>query len=248
MKNDIILILSFLTIILTIMWFNMRDLSISKYDPGLLNRRLSSEAPGQLFLRNKHSVSTDGSERTYRRENFRRRRKWKQNFRTTVHKMFDPGFGNSLNTSIRNPPSANTNATFGSFAESLRNSVENDVSPLALLACVNQTRCITPKLQLRQHFNVYYCKHVGHGVRFYFLVSFFSHSMSLIRKLIEDWLSQIREGLLLHPNIHFVSRPEDADIVVYLPVSADWHKTGIEELSMRLLFSPVFIDSNIRVQ
>ena len=42
--------------------------------------------------------------------------------------------------------------------------------PIALIRCKNQTQCIQPKLQLEKTFDVYYCKHVGHGVRFYFLV------------------------------------------------------------------------------
>jgi len=67
-------------------------------------------------------------------------------------------------------------------------------------------------LQLKEQFKVYYCKHVGHGVRFYFLV---------------------KEGLLLHPNIHLVSSPEEADVVIYLPVSADWHKTECRDPLLR---------------
>lgn len=77
-------------------------------------------------------------------------------------------------------------------------------NPIAMIKCVNQTKCIQPVLQLKEHYNVYYCKHVSHGVRFYFLV---------------------REGLLLHPKIRLVDRPEDADVIVYLPESAVWHKT-----------------------
>jgi hypothetical protein len=64
--------------------------------------------------------------------------------------------------------------------------------------------CIQPHLQLQRTYKVYYCKHVGHGVRFYFLV---------------------KEGLLLHPNLHLVDNGDKADVVVYLPVSADWDKT-----------------------
>jgi hypothetical protein len=76
--------------------------------------------------------------------------------------------------------------------------------PIALIKCENQTSCIHPKLQLERIFKVYYCKHVGHGVRFYFLV---------------------REGLLLHPKIVLVSKPEVADVIVWLPESAPWHKS-----------------------
>lgn len=76
--------------------------------------------------------------------------------------------------------------------------------PISVIKCNNQTACIQPKLQLIKKFDVYYCSHTGHGVRFYFLV---------------------KEGLLLHPNIRFVSTPNDADVIVYLPESAPWHKT-----------------------
>lgn len=77
-------------------------------------------------------------------------------------------------------------------------------NPVALIKCNNQTRCIQPVLQLRKTYNVYYCNKVGHGVRFYFL---------------------IREGLLQHPNINLVSTPEAAQVIVYLPESAPWHKS-----------------------
>lgn len=73
-----------------------------------------------------------------------------------------------------------------------------------ILKCYNQSSCIQPKLLLQKVYNVYYCKHVGYGVRFYYLV---------------------REGLLLHPNIRLVSDPYVADIIVYLPVSMDWDKS-----------------------
>jgi hypothetical protein len=58
--------------------------------------------------------------------------------------------------------------------------------------------CIQPYLQLQRTFDVYYCKHVGHGVRFYFLV---------------------KEGLLLHPNLRFVDDGNKADVVVVSPGS-----------------------------
>lgn len=86
-----------------------------------------------------------------------------------------------------------------------RTYTSESMKPSALVKCDNQTRCIQPRLQLTRSFNVYYCKHIGYGVRFYYLV---------------------REGLLLHPRINLVSTPEKADIVVYLPVSADWEKSG----------------------
>jgi hypothetical protein len=77
-------------------------------------------------------------------------------------------------------------------------------NPVALIKCNNQTRCIQPVLQLRKTYNVYYCKKVSHGVRFYFL---------------------IREGLLQHPKINLVSTPEAAEVIVYLPESAAWQKS-----------------------
>jgi hypothetical protein len=76
--------------------------------------------------------------------------------------------------------------------------------PIAVIKCNNQTRCIQPKLQLRGSYDVYLCKHIGQGVRFFFLA---------------------KEGLLLHPNIRLVATPEAAAVVVYLPVSAPWHKS-----------------------
>ena len=76
--------------------------------------------------------------------------------------------------------------------------------PIPLIKCANQTMCIQPYLQLKRKFDIYYCKHVGHGVRFYFVA---------------------KEGLLLHPNLRFVDDGDKADVVVYLPVSADWDKT-----------------------
>jgi hypothetical protein len=76
--------------------------------------------------------------------------------------------------------------------------------PIAVIKCLNQTMCIQPKLQLTNSYNVYFCKHVGHGVRFYFLA---------------------KEGLLLHPNINMIEDIDKADSIVYLPVSAPWHKS-----------------------
>lgn len=73
-----------------------------------------------------------------------------------------------------------------------------------MISCNNQTQCIQPYLQLKNTYNVYYCKHVGHGVRFYYLA---------------------REGLLLHPKIRLVENIADADVIIYLPESAPWHKT-----------------------
>jgi hypothetical protein len=73
-----------------------------------------------------------------------------------------------------------------------------------VLSCKNQTVCFPPKLQLRRPFNVYFCKHTDYGIRFYFLV---------------------KESLLLHPKIHLVNTPQEADYIVYLPESSSWRKT-----------------------
>ena len=90
------------------------------------------------------------------------------------------------------------------FNRSPSNGTDIVTHPIALIRCANQTLCIQPQLQLTKHYNVYYCKHVSHGVRFYFL---------------------IREALLLHPNLHMVDDMDAADVIVYLPESAVWHKT-----------------------
>ena len=76
--------------------------------------------------------------------------------------------------------------------------------PTKLVNCGHQTQCITPALQLEKTFKVYYCKRVSHGVRFYYL---------------------IREGLTLHPKVTLVDTPEDAEVIVYLPESANWAKS-----------------------
>jgi hypothetical protein len=73
-----------------------------------------------------------------------------------------------------------------------------------LIRCRNQTLCISPQLQLRPTFNVYFCKHINFGIRFFFLV---------------------REGLLLHPKIRLVHSPQAADYIIYLPESSRWEKT-----------------------
>lgn len=88
--------------------------------------------------------------------------------------------------------------------ESPSNGTDIISHPVALIKCKNQTKCVQPALQLERKYNVYYCKRVSYGVRFYFLV---------------------REGLLLHPNLQMVESPQDADIVLYLPESAAWHKS-----------------------
>ena len=75
---------------------------------------------------------------------------------------------------------------------------------VGLIKCHNQSSCILPELQLREKYKVYYCARTGYGVRFYYLV---------------------REGLLLHPNIAMTSNIDEADIVVYLPVSSPWDKS-----------------------
>ncbi len=84
--------------------------------------------------------------------------------------------------------------------------------PASLIKCHNQSRCIQPQLQLNKVFKVYFCKHIAYGVRFFYLA---------------------REGLLLHPNIHLVSDPNDAEIVVYLPVSSEWKKSECNNVLYR---------------
>lgn len=83
--------------------------------------------------------------------------------------------------------------------------LSNDEKKQSLLNCYNQTLCIEPHLELEPVYNVYYCSHNANtGVRFYYL---------------------IREGLILHPNLHLVDSPDKADIVVYLPESMRWPKS-----------------------
>jgi hypothetical protein len=84
--------------------------------------------------------------------------------------------------------------------------------PIAVIKCANQTLCVSPKLQLQEMYDVYYCKHLGHGVRFYFLV---------------------KEGLLLHPNIRLVDDINKAQVIVYLPVSAPWEKSECSDLKFK---------------
>ena len=76
--------------------------------------------------------------------------------------------------------------------------------PTKLLSCPEQTQCIVPELQLQHEFKVYYCKRVSFGVRFYYL---------------------IREGLTLHPKVKIVDDADAADLLIYLPESAAWHKS-----------------------
>ena len=97
------------------------------------------------------------------------------------------------------------NITFPSYSfVSPANGTDVLSHPISVIKCSNQTRCIQPKLQLTPTYDVYFCKHVGHGVRFYFLA---------------------KEGLLLHPNIRLVEDINSADVIVYLPVSAPWEKS-----------------------
>ena len=100
-------------------------------------------------------------------------------------------------------PSRNATLPVNSFI-SPANGTDILSHPIAVIKCSNQTLCIQPKLQLTPKYDVYFCKHVGHGVRFYFLA---------------------KEGLLLHPNIRLIDDISKADIIVYLPVSAPWHKS-----------------------
>lgn len=81
----------------------------------------------------------------------------------------------------------------------------SDISrPFQLLKMYNISHHIVPKLELTRTFNVYFCKHTGDGIRFYYVA---------------------REGLLLHPRINLVDNPDNAEIIIYLPVSAAWTKT-----------------------
>lgn len=76
--------------------------------------------------------------------------------------------------------------------------------PASLIRCSNQTRCLSPILQIKKKYKLYFCKHKNHGVRFYYLA---------------------REALLLHPHVILTETPEEAEYIIYLPVSADWSKT-----------------------
>lgn len=80
----------------------------------------------------------------------------------------------------------------------------------SIIRCENQTRCISPTLQVKQLFKIYYCNHRKQGVRFYY---------------------QVRESLLLHPYVQLVPTPEEADYIVYLPVSSDWGKSECNKVS-----------------
>jgi hypothetical protein len=53
---------------------------------------------------------------------------------------------------------------------------------------------------------------VSYGVRFYYL---------------------IREGLLHHPNINLVDSPQEAEVIVYLPESANWKKSECGKMEFR---------------
>jgi hypothetical protein len=81
-----------------------------------------------------------------------------------------------------------------------------------LIHCPNQTICLSPVLQLQRPYNVYFCKHIANGVRFYYLV---------------------REGLLLHPQIHLIEDMFAADVIVYLPESARWHRSECRDPRVR---------------
>ena len=49
------------------------------------------------------------------------------------------------------------------------NGTDISTHPIAVIKCFNQTQCIQPKLQLVKSYDAYLCKHIGQGVRFYFL-------------------------------------------------------------------------------
>lgn len=83
----------------------------------------------------------------------------------------------------------------------------SDMHQLAILKCVNQTKCVVPELQLKVVLKVYLCKHpTKSGIRFYFLA---------------------REAFLLHPNVIMLEEHDiaSADFIVYLPGSSPWHLT-----------------------
>lgn len=88
----------------------------------------------------------------------------------------------------------------------------SDAALQQLVGCANQTTCTPPALQLRRSFRVYFCRHVANGVRFYYLV---------------------REGLLLHPRVTLVDDIFAADVVVYLPESARWHRSECRDPRVR---------------
>ena len=125
------------------------------------------------------SLDGDKSRQEKGRGLFKRRRRWRKNLRATGDSILQsgewtrntsgvdlPGLGlflhpkssRSLPDSVQTAPGGYSQPQF------------DPAAPMAAIGCLNQTRCIQPQLQLRQHFFVYYCKHVGHGVRFYFLV------------------------------------------------------------------------------
>lgn len=108
-----------------------------------------------------------------------------------------------VNLQRRNTSNWTTNSTQSNRKQEILNGNEV-INPHELVKCSNQSNCIRPRLQLKQSFNIYYCKHINYGIRFYYLV---------------------REGLLLHPKINLVSRPELADYIVYLPESSSWQHT-----------------------
>ena len=139
--------------------------------------------------------------------------------------IIDRVFGASSNSdavsttvNARRRPLAATSRpqTFGSILQENSISPANGTDvishPIAVIKCSNQTLCIQPKLQLLPTYDVYYCKHVGYGVRFYYLV---------------------KEGLLLHPNIRLVEDINKAQIVVYLPVSAPWEKSECSDPKLK---------------
>lgn len=84
--------------------------------------------------------------------------------------------------------------------------------PLTVLKCFNQSRCITPQLNLDRTFRVYFCRHIKYGVRFFYLA---------------------RESVLLHPRVVLVNDPHDAEVVIYLPVSSEWDKSECNNPALR---------------
>ena len=88
--------------------------------------------------------------------------------------------------------------------DNLEYSVPEDYKYEKLLSCSNHTQCIKPVVHLEEQYKIYFCRHIAYGVRFFYLA---------------------REGLLLHPKVLLVDKPENADFIIYLPVSSDREKS-----------------------
>ena len=118
---------------------------------------------------------------------FRRRRRWRKNLRATVDRIMQSDInGSNVALSFTGLDLAVEKGPVTLLAASGSRESFDPAAPMAAISCVNQTRCIQPQLQLRQHFSVYFCKHVGHGVRFYFLVQPESVAKPYIHSLITN--------------------------------------------------------------